>query len=128
MKHITIIKHPFCQLLTCLFQLQCTRCLQHGTSLNPLSQFTIGGHNGSNGCTFIALSVAKLFYTFPPNSTSPMQPLNQTLVHHTVSGMLGNNVYDSINNGVPQMYGVRQALSHLKVPYGKWFCRYRAPC
>ena len=43
-----------------------------------------------------------------------MQPLNQTLVHHTVSGMLmGNNVYDSINNGVPQMYGVRQALSHL---------------
>ena len=23
-----------CQLLSCLFQLQCTRCLQHGTSLN----------------------------------------------------------------------------------------------
>ena len=79
----------------------------------PLSQSTIGGRNGSNGCTFIALSVAKLFYTFPPNSISPMQPLNQTLVHHTVSGMLMGNVYDSINNGVPQMYGVRQALSHL---------------
>ena len=80
----------------------------------PLSQSTIGGHNGSNGCTFIALSIAKLFYTFPPNSINPMQPLDQTLVHHTVSGMLmGNNVYDSINNGVPQMYGVREAISHL---------------
>lgn len=80
----------------------------------PLSQSTIGGRNGSNGCTFIALSIAKLFYTFPPNSINPMQPLDQTLVHHTVSGMLmGNNVYDSINNGVPQMYGVREAISHL---------------
>ena len=80
----------------------------------PLSQSTIGGRNGSNGCTFIALSIAKLFYTFPPSSINPMQPLNQTLVHHTVSGMLtGNNVYDSINNGVPQMYGVREAISHL---------------
>ena len=49
----------------------------------PLSQSMIGGRNGSNGCTFIALSIAKLFYTFPPNSISPMQPLNQTLVHHS---------------------------------------------
>ena len=79
-----------------------------------LSQSTIGGRNGSNGCTFIALSIAKLFYTFPPNSINPTQPLNQTLVHHTVSGMLiGNNIYDTVNTGVPQMYGVREALSHL---------------
>ena len=80
----------------------------------PFSQSTIGGRNGSNACTFIVLSIAKLFYTFPPSSINPMQPLNQTLVHHTVSGMLtGNNVYDSINNGVPQMYGVREAISLL---------------
>ena len=80
----------------------------------PLSQSTIGGRNGSNGCTFIALSITKLFYTFTPNSINPMQPLNQTLVHHTVSGMLmGNNVYDRINSGIPQMYGVREAISHL---------------
>ena len=80
----------------------------------PLSQSTIGGRNGSNGCTFIALSIAKLFYTFPPNCINPVQPLNQTLVHHTVSGMLmGNNIYDTINSGIPQMYGVREAISHL---------------
>lgn len=64
--------------------------------------------------TIIALSIAKLFYTFPPNSINPMQPLNQTLVHHTVSGMLiGNNIYDTVNTRVPQMYGVQEALSHL---------------
>ena len=43
-----------------------------------------------------------------------MQPLNnETLVHHTVSGMLiGNQIYDSVNT-VPQMYGVREAIPHL---------------
>ena len=33
-----------------------------------LSQSTIGGHNDSNGCTFIPLSIAKLFYTVLPTS------------------------------------------------------------
>ena len=75
----------------------------------PLSQSTIGRRNSSNGRTFIALSIAKLFYTFPPNSINPMQP-------HIVSGrLMRNNVYDSINNGVPQMYGVREAISHLSL-------------
>ena len=41
-----------------------------------LSQLTIGGHNGSNGCTFIAHFIAKLFHTVPPTSINPMQPLN----------------------------------------------------
>ncbi|KAL9977729.1 hypothetical protein ACROYT_G015167 [Oculina patagonica] len=72
-------------------------------------------YNGSNGCTFIALFYSKtVFFPFQPNSINPMQPLNQTLVHHTVSGMLmGNNVYDRINSGIPQMYGVTGAISHL---------------
>ena len=32
-----------------------------------LSQSTIEGRNGSNGCTLIALTITKLFYSFPPN-------------------------------------------------------------
>ena len=43
-----------------------------------------------------------------------MQQVNQTLAYETVSGMMiGSQIYDTVNTGVPQMYGVREALSHL---------------
>ena len=79
-----------------------------------LSQSTIGGCIGSNGCTLIALTIAKLFYTFPPHSINPSLQLNQTLAYKTVSGMvIGNQNHDRITMGVPQMFGVREAVSHL---------------
>ena len=79
-----------------------------------LSQSTIEGRTGSNGCTLIALTIAKLFYTFPTNNINPNLPLNQTIAYQTVSGMLiGNQNYDRVTVGVPRLFGVREAVSHL---------------
>ena len=62
-----------------------------------LSQSTILGRSGSNACTLIALTIAKLFYTFPLQSVDPTLPLNSTLAYLTVSGMLiGNEQYDRV--------------------------------
>ena len=30
--------------------------------------------------------------------------------------MIGNQIYDTVNTGVPQTHGVREALSHVKFP------------
>ena len=79
-----------------------------------LSQSTIEGQNGSNGCTLIALTITKLFYSFPPASINPNLPLDQTLAYQTVSGILiGNQNYDRVTMGVPRLFGVREAVSHL---------------
>ena len=62
-----------------------------------LSQSTIVRRNGSNGCTWIALTVAKLFYSFPPNNIDKSLQLNQSLAYLTVSGILiGNQHYEWI--------------------------------
>ena len=79
-----------------------------------LSQSTILGRSGSNACTLIALTIAKLFYTFPLQSVDPTLPLNSTLAYLTVSGMLiGNEQYDRVTQGVPQYFSVREAVSTL---------------
>ena len=44
-----------------------------------LSQSSIQGRNGSNACTLISLTIAKLFHTFPIQSVDPTQHLNTTL-------------------------------------------------
>lgn len=53
-----------------------------------LSQSTIEGRNGSNGCTLSALTIAKLFYSFSPNNINPSLPLQQTLAYQTISGII----------------------------------------
>ena len=79
-----------------------------------LSQSTIEGRNGSNGCTLIALTIAKLFYSFPPNNIDKSLQLNQSLAYQTISGILmGNQHYDRITMGVPRLFGVREAASYL---------------
>ena len=79
-----------------------------------LSQSTIEGRNGSNGCTLIALTIAKLFYSFRPNNIDKSLQLNQSLAYLTVSGILiGNQHYDRITIGVPRLFGVREAASYL---------------
>ena len=44
-----------------------------------LSQSSIQGRSGSNACTIIALTIAKLFYTFPLQSIDPTAAINSTL-------------------------------------------------
>ena len=44
-----------------------------------LSQSSIQGRSGSNACTIIALTTAKLFYTFPLQSIDPIAAINSTL-------------------------------------------------
>ena len=44
-----------------------------------LSQSSIQGWSGSNACTIIALTIAKLFYTFPLQSIDPTAAINSTL-------------------------------------------------
>lgn len=44
-----------------------------------LSQASIQGQSGSNACTIIALTIAKLFYTFPLQSIDPTAAINSTL-------------------------------------------------
>ena len=79
-----------------------------------LSQSTIQGRSGSNACTLIALTIAKLFYTFPLQSVDPTLPLNSTLAYLIVSGMLiGNQYYDRVTQGVPQYFSVREGVSNL---------------
>jgi len=81
-----------------------------------LSQSTIEGRNGSNGCTLITLTIAKLFYSFRPNNIAKSLQLNQSLAYLTVSGILiGNQHYDRITIGVPRLlvFGVREAATYL---------------
>ena len=79
-----------------------------------LSQSSIQGRSGSNACTLIALTIAKLFHTFPLQSVDPTAPLNSTLVYLIVSGMLiGNQNYDRVTKGVPQYLSVREGVSNL---------------
>ena len=44
-----------------------------------LSRSSIQGRSGSNACTIIALTMAKLFYTFPLQSIDPTAAINSTL-------------------------------------------------
>ena len=44
-----------------------------------LSRSSIQGRSGSNACTIIALTIAKLFYTFPLQSIDPTAAINSTL-------------------------------------------------
>ena len=68
-----------------------------------LSQSSIQGRSGSNACTLVALTIAKLFYTFPLQSIDP-----------TASGMLiGSQNYDRVTKGVPQYFTVREGVSNL---------------
>ena len=79
-----------------------------------LSQSSIQGRSGSNACTLIALTIAKLFYTFPFQSIDPTAALNSTLAYLVVSGMLiGNQNYDRVTKGIPQYFSVREGVSNL---------------
>lgn len=79
-----------------------------------LSQSSIQGRSGSNACTLIALTISKLFYTFPVQSIDPALPLNSTLAYLTVSGMLmGNQHYDRVTQGIPQYFSVREGVTCL---------------
>lgn len=79
--HITVLKHSLDQLLLCFYPATSYQKFTARHFPRQLSQSTIwggGGHNGSNGCTFIPLSIAKLFSTVLPTSINLTQPLNQT--------------------------------------------------
>ena len=79
-----------------------------------LSQSSIQGRSGSNACTLISLTIAKLFHTFPIQSVDPKQHLNTTLAYLVVSGMLiGNQNYDNLTKGVPQYFSVREGVASL---------------
>ena len=79
---------------------------------SSISQSTILGRTGSNACTFIALLFSKMF--FSENVQIPVlnSPLSQTWVDQLiVQGILvGNNIYDSVTQDIPQTFGVSQAL------------------
>ena len=79
---------------------------------SSISQSTILGRTGSNACTFIALLFSKMF--FSENVQIPVlnSPLSQTWVYQLiVQGILvGNSIYDSVTQNIPQTFGVSQAL------------------
>ena len=79
---------------------------------SSISQSTILGRRGSNACTFIALLFSKIF--FSENVQIPVlnSPLSQTWVYQLiVQGILvGNRIYDSVSQNIPQTFGVSQAL------------------
>ena len=81
-------------------------------SFENISSYYFSCQVSNQNSTFIALKIAKLFYSFPPRSIDLNLPLNHTLVYHAVSGMaIGNHNYDRIT--ISQLFGVRDAVSHL---------------
>ena len=79
---------------------------------SSISQSTILGRTGSNACTFIALLFSKMFFSENVQIPVLSSPLSQTWVYQLiVQGILvGNSIYDSVAQNIPQTFGVSQAL------------------